>query len=158
MLIERPRGLAAGYARPPAWAPLPERDRSTVAGTRTCRQGSMNAPKSSIQVLLSKSTARNQHVSSGSGGHPMVAAPFGGIDRTAAGTGRHSHILRQLAELVGRCIVHRWIRLARCSSAHADALPEIEGAAPPRGLSALGSCGLLTRGHWQADSAEHGSQ
>ncbi|MCC6898750.1 MAG: hypothetical protein IT377_07230 [Polyangiaceae bacterium] len=47
-------------------APFPERERSTSTGKPSLSAVSANARASSFHVLLSKSTARNQHVSSGS--------------------------------------------------------------------------------------------
>src|SRR6266571_3663110 len=49
-----------------AWAPLPERDRSMATGPPRARAVSRKAATSRIQDFLSKSAARNQHVSSGS--------------------------------------------------------------------------------------------
>jgi hypothetical protein len=50
------------------WAPFPERERSSAAATSWDLQVSRNADTSSIHVVLSKSTARNQDVSSGKRG------------------------------------------------------------------------------------------
>ncbi len=68
--FDHPPGLRAAAAdigdvkKNQTWAALPERDRSTAAGIPTRWQVSTNALTSTIHVLLSKSTARNQHVSS----------------------------------------------------------------------------------------------
>ena len=45
-------------------APLPERERSTATASPSRRHVCLNARTSSIHELLSKSTAKNQHVSS----------------------------------------------------------------------------------------------
>jgi len=58
-----------------AGAPLPERDRSTATGTSTERQVSTKARMSSVHDALSKSTARNQHVSSSNGSTPITWCP-----------------------------------------------------------------------------------
>jgi hypothetical protein len=51
-----------------AWAPFPERERSTDTAAPTDRHASTKAATSSIQVALSKSAARNQQVSSSESG------------------------------------------------------------------------------------------
>src|ERR1019366_5861600 len=62
------RAVIAGNARSktvPMWPPFPERERSTAAGTFNSRHVSRKARESYSHVVLSKSAARNQHVSSG---------------------------------------------------------------------------------------------
>jgi len=54
--------------------PLPERERSTAAGTCLDRQASRNVLTSCCHVSLSKSAARNQHVPSASIGRYTYAA------------------------------------------------------------------------------------
>jgi len=61
-------GATGAEKKNQTWAPLPERDLSTAAGTQTRRHVSTKALTSSVHVLLSKSTARNQQVSSSSSG------------------------------------------------------------------------------------------
>src|SRR5437867_10881359 len=56
------------------WPPFPERERSRAAGTLHSWQVSTKAWESYSQVFLSKSTARNQHVSSRRSGYtPTVS-------------------------------------------------------------------------------------
>ena len=73
------RAVIAGTAcskKIQTWPPLPDLDRSSAADTHISRQVSMNAIESSCQVFLSKSTARNQQVSSDNNGYtPMVSFP-----------------------------------------------------------------------------------
>lgn len=60
-----------------AWAPFPDRERSIAAGTPVDRQVSVNAATSSCHEHLSKSTARNQQVSSSRSGYtPITCRPF----------------------------------------------------------------------------------
>jgi hypothetical protein len=47
-------------------APFPDRERSTTSGRSSRRQVAAKARTSSVHVALSKSTARNQQVPSGS--------------------------------------------------------------------------------------------
>src|ERR1017187_10987054 len=73
------RAVIAGNARSKKiqmWPPFPERERSKAAGTFNSLQVSRNASESYSHVFLSKSAARNQHVSSGSSAYtPIVSLP-----------------------------------------------------------------------------------
>ena len=69
--------------------PLPERDRSSGADTPSSRHVSRNAATSSCQLFLSKSTARNQQVSSRSNGYtPIVCLPSKCCRTTSSVRGR----------------------------------------------------------------------
>src|SRR5215831_2946951 len=62
------RAVIAGSARSKKiqiWPPFPERERSKTAGTFNSWHVSRKARESYSQAFLSKSAARNQHVSSG---------------------------------------------------------------------------------------------
>jgi hypothetical protein len=75
---------------------LPRRDRSRAALTRKCTHVSRNATASSCQFALSKSTARNQHISSCSSGYtpatngwPVSSCPERCQRMTSSVTGRN---------------------------------------------------------------------
>src|SRR5674476_518644 len=74
------RAVIAGNARSKKiqmWPPFPERERSKAAGTFNSWQVSTKASESYSHVFLSKSAARNQHVSSGSSAYtPTVSLPL----------------------------------------------------------------------------------
>ena len=75
------------------WPPFPERERSRAAGTLNSWQVSTKAWESYSQVFLSKSTARNQHVSSGRSGYtPTVSLPKRWFSMTASVMGRNLRV------------------------------------------------------------------
>src|SRR6516165_9975017 len=90
------RAVIAGEARSKKiqiWPPLPERERSRAAGTANSRQVSRKARESYSHVFLSKSAARNQHVSSGRRGYtPMVSLPKRWLSTTASVTGTNFRV------------------------------------------------------------------
>src|SRR5271165_1255743 len=72
------------------WPPFPERERSKAAGTLNSWQVSRKAWASYSQVFLSKSAARNQHVSSDRRGYtPTASLPKRWFSTTASVTGRN---------------------------------------------------------------------
>src|SRR5579864_4759856 len=79
------------------WAPLPERDLSTAAGRPTPRHVSTNALTSSVHVPASKSTARNQQVSSSRRGYtPITWRPVRCPTTAASSNGRKAWFAQSL--------------------------------------------------------------
>src|SRR5271167_4959679 len=77
------------------WPPFPERERSKEAGTPIARQVSRYAPASSCHDCLSKSTARNQQVSSESSGYtPIVSFPSRWLSTTVSVKGRRVRVCK----------------------------------------------------------------
>src|SRR5436190_17186448 len=85
------RAVVAGSARSKkiqVCPPFPERERSRAAGTLSSWQVSRKARESYSQVFLSKSAARNQHVSSGRRGiRQRFPCPGGGSRRRRRSSG-----------------------------------------------------------------------
>jgi len=90
------RAVIAGRARSKKiqmWPPFPERERSKAAGTLNSLQVSRKAWESYSHVFLSKSAARNQHVSSGRRGYtPTVSLPKRWFSITASVSGRNFRV------------------------------------------------------------------
>jgi hypothetical protein len=87
------------------WPPFPERERSKAAGTFNSWQVSRKARESYSQVILSKSAARNQHVSSGRRGYtPTVSLPKRWFSMTASVSGMNFCVFRSTFFLPSPCV------------------------------------------------------